>query len=862
MICRQQCWIVGHVTGPKDPIKGERRVPAKPKIVTQSALDQLPMAVLVVDEKGEIVSANPYLRDILRLPLSELLNRHVHDLVHADDHHLLASAAMSQASASAQTIRLHGADDTVSVVCTSSAVASNRLLLMLPVDHLIGEIAGLRNDETRWKYALDSALEGVWDHDFSTGNLFYSATWKRLRGMAEDAVVDGSLDMWIENVHPDDRAHVLASIERQDTGQVTYNTFQYRERHADGHWVWIESRGASVAYGPDGKPSRIIGTDTDITPRKEAEARLEEISRRLRLALDVSKIGVFDHNLETQETIWDERIMAIYGLNPDDGAPSGRSWEDMLHPDDREMAIARVNDGVAAGAPFTNAFRIILANGEIRHIRANTAFYVDRDGTRKLIGANWDVTEDIALQEELRKAKAATEARNRELEEARIRIEYNALHDYLTDLPNRRYLDQILADDPTLNAILHLDLDRFKQINDTLGHQAGDAMLTHAAAILRSHADQDDFIARIGGDEFVILCRRGRSLDELGDLAARIVHAFRRPIPYDGQLCRLGASIGIAWRGESDTDPKQLLMNADIALYRAKSLGRDRFEAFSEQIQNQILSAKRTGDDIRQAIEEGQFVPYYQPQFDARSLELTGVETLVRWDHPERGILAPIHFLKVAEEINALPAIDKNIVEMAYADFEAWRRAGLVVPKISVNVSSRRLRDQSLISDLRAMRIPPGVMSFELLESIFLDDLEDEIAETIAALNALGIEVEIDDFGTGHASIIGLLNLNPARLKIDRALVGPITEGAKQAKLVRAIIDIGHSLNIKVVAEGVETWDHAAILRDLGCDILQGYALAKPMSRQDFEDRLKSGWKPSPQGDATAQKRPRMRAAK
>ncbi|AHK44462.1 MULTISPECIES: EAL domain-containing protein [Ensifer] len=850
------------MTGPKDPIRSERRAPAKLNIVTQAALDQLPVAALVFNEQASIVSVNPYASELLRLPPAELLNRSLRDLVHPDDHHLLRPTGTVRSSASAQTIRLHGAADIVSVVCTSYAMADGRMLLMLPVDHLIAEIAGLRNDETRWKYALESALEGVWDHDFSTGNLFYSATWKRLRGLADDAEVDGALDRWIENVHPDDRAHVMASIGRQDSGEVTYNTFQYRERHADGHWVWIESRGASVAYGPDGKPTRIIGTDTDITPRKEAEARLEEISRRLRLALDVSKIGVFDHNLETQETLWDERILGIYGLDPKAGAPSGRSWEDMLHPDDREKAIARVNDGVAAGAPFTNAFRIVLANGEIRHIRANTAFYVDRDGTRKLIGANWDVTEDIALQEELRKAKAATEARNRELEEARIRIEYNALHDYLTDLPNRRYLDQILADDPTLNAILHLDLDRFKQINDTLGHQAGDAMLTHAAAILRSHADQDDFIARIGGDEFVILCRRGRGMDELGDLAARIVHAFRRPIPYDGQLCRLGASIGIAWRGEVETDPKQLLMNADIALYRAKSLGRDRFEVFSEQIQNQILSAKRTGDDIRQAIEEGQFVPYYQPQFDAHSLELTGVETLVRWDHPERGILPPSHFLKVAEEINALPAIDRNIVEMAYADFAAWGRAGLTVPKISVNVSSRRLRDPSLISDLRAMNIPPGVMSFELLESIFLDDLEDEIAATIAALNTLGIEIEIDDFGTGHASIIGLLNLNPARLKIDRALVGPINESAKQAKLVRAIIDIGHSLNIKVVAEGVETWEHAAILRELGCDILQGYALAKPMSRLDFEQRIKSGWKLSPNADAPPEKGRRYKAVK
>ncbi len=850
------------MTGPKDPIKGKRRASAPPQIWTDPGLDQLPAAAVVVDMQGVIVSANAFLCSLLQLSSSALVGRSFRDLVHADDHDLLTASGIPQTVASAQTLRLHGATATVAVVCTSRAETDPSLLLMLPIDHLISEIAGLRNDETRWKYALESALEGVWDHDFSTGDLFYSATWKRLRGLSEDAQVDGSLERWIENVHPDDRAHVIASIERQDSGAATYNTFQYRERHADGHWIWIESRGASVAYGPDGKPTRIIGTDSDISARKEAEAQLEEISRRLRLALDVSKIGVFDHNLETGETLWDERILGIYGLEPHAGAPSGRSWEDMLHPDDRQAAIARVNGGVAAGAPFTNAFRIVLADGETRHIRANTAFYVDRDGTRKLIGANWDVTEDIALQEELRKAKAATEARNLELEEARIRIEYNALHDYLTDLPNRRYLDQILADDPTLNAILHLDLDRFKQINDTLGHQAGDAMLTHAAAILRSHADEDDFIARIGGDEFVILCRRGRSLDQLEDLASRIVHAFRRPIPHDGQLCRLGASIGIAWRGESETDPKQLLMNADIALYRAKSLGRDRFEVFSEQIQNQILSAKRTGDDIRQALEEGQFVPYYQPQFDARSLELTGVETLVRWVHPERGVLAPFHFLKVAEEINVLSAIDRSIVEMAYADFEAWRRAGLMVPKISFNISSRRLRDPSLISDLRAMQIPSGVMSFELLESIFLDDLEDEIAETIVALNALGIDIEIDDFGTGHASIIGLLNLNPARLKIDRALVGPITESAKQAKLVRAIIDIGRSLNIKVVAEGVETWAHAGMLRDLGCDILQGYALARPMSRRELEVRLKSGWKPSPHPDETVQTQQNIRAAK
>ncbi|KSV65989.1 MULTISPECIES: EAL domain-containing protein [Sinorhizobium/Ensifer group] len=825
--------------------KGAQGAPAHPDALTQATLERLPAGAVVVDAHGRILAANVLAGEVFGRTLVQLRHAFLNDFVAEEDRSRVPPRATSTV---AETIHFLGPDRCVPMLVACSPVRfadeAASLLLMLPADDFVNEIAGLRNDETRWKYALDGALEGVWDHDFETGDLFYSATWRRLRGLSEDAQVDGTLENWIQNVHPDDHAHVRAAIERQDSGEAIFNTFEYRERHADGHWIWIESRGASVAYWPDGRPSRIIGTDTDITARKEAEARLEEVSRRLRLALGVSKIGVFDFNLDALRDDWDERMFEIYGLDPADGAPSSETWENSLHPDDRDAVVLRTNEGIASGKPYSNAFRIVRPDGSVRHIRSNAATYVDHLGTRKLIGANWDVTEDIALQEELRQAKASAEARNRELEQARIRIEYNALHDYLTDLPNRRYLDQMLTENVAVNAILHIDLDRFKQINDTLGHQAGDAMLTHAAAILRAHARHDDFIARIGGDEFVILCRRDRDLPQLTELAERIVHAFRRPIPYDGQLCRLGASIGIAFKGGEDIDAKQLLMNADIALYRAKSVGRDRVEVFSELIQTQILNAKRIGDDIRQAIEEGQFTVYYQPQFHARSLEISGVEALVRWNHPERGILTPFHFLKVAEEINVLPAIDRKVVELAYRDFQSWQKEGLGVPKISVNMSSPRLRDPGLIADLRDMRIPPGILSFELLESIFLDDPEDEIAGTISALGDLGIEIEIDDFGTGHASIIGLLNLNPARLKIDRALVGPMTEGAKQAKLVRAIVDIGHSLNIAVVGEGVETWEHAAMLRDLGCDVLQGYALARPMDRLELEQRLRRGWKP------------------
>ncbi|OBZ92469.1 diguanylate cyclase [Pararhizobium polonicum] len=712
------------------------------------------------------------------------------------------------------------------------------MLQIQSIDVLKQALAILQQNETRWKYALESAHQGVWDHDFRSNEMFYSSHWKTIRGMAADAAVDGALDLWIENVHPADREHVLESIRRQDEGEVAFNTFQYRERHTNGHWVWIESRGASIEWGPDGKPSRIIGTDTDITERKKAEAQLEEISRRLRLALDVSKVGVFEANLDTGAVVRDEQLLRIYGVDAATLAQPGAVLEERLHPQDRAGALSRIAAGVASAAPFTNAFRIVRPDGAIRHIRSSSATFVDAEGERKLIGANWDITEDVALRDELERARQLAEARNRELEAARTRIEYNALHDHLTGLPNRRFLDQRLDDwigeKVAYCAILHIDLDRFKQINDTLGHQAGDAMLVHTAQVLTSIIGENDFVARIGGDEFLVLCDAQHSQDAIVMLTDQIIDALRQPVPYGGHLCRFGASVGIAWTLDGTADAKQSLLNADIALYRAKGLGRNRYEFFTKQLQTQIHHAKHTADEIIKGLEDGAFVAFYQPQFDARTLDIAGVETLARWAHPKLGLLAPDYFLKIADDINALTAIDRSIAAQALRDFKDWETRGLSIPRISVNVSSPRLREPGLIESLKQIGIPRGRLSFELLESIFLDDLDENATQTLSDLKALGIDIEIDDFGTGHASIVGLMKLNPNRLKIDRALVGPISESAEQRKLVGSIIDIGHSLNIEVIAEGVETRQHADILRDLGCDILQGYAFARPMSSTDL----------------------------
>lgn len=696
--------------------------------------------------------------------------------------------------------------------------------------------AELSERESRWNYALVGSGLGVWDHDLRLGKRYYSDTWKTIRGMAPDEDADGDYDTWIELIHPDDREFVVRAIDRQNAGDPDYQIFVYRERHRDGHWIWIECRGACVEWDENGAPARLVGTDTDITERKEAEERLAHVSRRLDLALDISNIGVFEADIENGTVDWDDRLLAIYGITGTSPATTGDAWEASLHPNDRERVLATINESIADNTDFEHEFRIIRQDGIERVIRAKAAFFLDSDGRRKLIGANWDVTAEVRLNNELQRAKDLAEARNRELESAKENIEHLALHDYLTNLPNRRYLDRMLDERSaecrrtglTL-AILHIDLDRFKQINDTLGHRAGDAMLKHVAQVLKRNVRSTDFVARIGGDEFVVLCTLDVTPRKISNLAERIIRELCKPIRYEGHDCRFGASIGIATGDGPALDAKQLLLNADIALYRAKSGGRNRHEFFSTDERRRIIASKRLADEILLGLERGEFIPFYQLQFQARTLEVAGVETLARWQHREHGLLAPDRFLAIAEDLDVVSTIDGLILEQALADRQRWEDEGLRIPKIAVNVSSRRLADPNLAKKLRGLKIEPRTISFELLESISLDDCDDAVTANLRQLRRLGIDIEIDDFGTGHASIVSLLKLSPKTLKIDRELIRMLPHSAEQRKLVRSIIDIGRSLNILVTAEGVETMDHVRILCDLGCDMLQGYALARPM---------------------------------
>jgi len=576
---------------------------------------------------------------------------------------------------------------------------------------------------------------------------------------------------------------------------------------------------------------------THVQELNRRQRQLQRLSERHQLALDTSKIGVWEFNMDTSETTWDNRMRELYGASG--GEPiTFETWYMAVHPEDRLQAERDFRATVSTGRIYSSDFRIRMGGGTIRWIRAIGTVHNDLDGHRYIVGVNWDVSEDVELNARLRAAKQNAELRNGELEEARAQMERNSLHDSLTGLPNRRFLDEKLLDGTaghTITALLHIDLDRFKQINDTLGHAAGDAMLTHAASVLSASTRAGDYVARIGGDEFIIATTSEAGEAQLVSLASRIVSKMREPVPYEGHECRIGVSIGIAMAEPDKTFcGKRLLIDADIALYRAKSNGRNRYEFFNASLKAEIIRNKRVADDILNGLDRTEFIPYFQPQFDAKTLDIVGVEALARWIHPSEGVLAPDAFLKTAGELNVVPLIDRAILEQTLWQSTRWKAAGISIPKMSVNVSAGRLYDRDLIESLNGLTFDRGTLSFELLESIFLDDKNETIVANITHLKELGIDIEIDDFGTGYASIISLVQVKPTRLKIDRQLITPLVKSHSQRNLVASIIDIGQSLGIKVVAEGVETMEHASILRDIGCDTLQGYALARPMPSEEL----------------------------
>lgn len=461
----------------------------------------------------------------------------------------------------------------------------------------------------------------------------------------------------------------------------------------------------------------------------------------------------------------------------------------------------------------------------------------------------WSFNQIERQKERMRATASKLLKKNTDLKAARHQSQYNAEHDLLTGLPNRRRLEIELhkrlanAEDDDGLAIMHIDLDRFKQINDSLGHAAGDYILRYVADVLRALARPTDLVARMGGDEFIILASKDTSREALSTLCERMIATLREPVPYADNICRFGASIGIdvgiAREIKNQTDAERLLTNADIALYRSKETGRGRFTFFSPRLGQKFDRVRQLSNHIIEGVENAEFVPYYQLQYDAKTHAIVGAEALVRWHHPDDGVLFPGDFLDIAESMNVMAKIDEHILERVLVDMARWRADGHVLEKASVNLGSNRLLDANLVSKFAELSIPNGTISCEIVETVNMQEDSEIVLKNIAGLKKLGFSIEIDDFGTGNASITSMQTVRPNCVKIAKELIMPLATDPRQRAVIEATIALARSFDCRVIAEGVETLEIANILTDLGCDVLQGYLFGRAVPASEISKILR-----------------------
>lgn len=436
-----------------------------------------------------------------------------------------------------------------------------------------------------------------------------------------------------------------------------------------------------------------------------------------------------------------------------------------------------------------------------------------------------------------------------ELIDARNSMAFIAVHDGLTGLHNRTFLtdhfDTLIKGAQRRRerlAAVHLDLDRFKQINDTLGHAAGDYVLVVTAQRMRDSCRASDLCVRLGSDEFVMILNGAGGTEDINMVARRVLTQINEPIVFQRTTILPGASAGVAVYPIDADNAQDLLVHADLALHAAKKQSGGSISFFSEELRHELDYRKHLEHDIRIAIAEKAFQVYFQPQVSLSNGTIGGIEALVRWEHAERGMIAPGEFIPVAEKCGLMPAIGRIVIAKAIGEVAAWNRAGVAFGRLAVNVSGSELRepdfDAFLFGVLEKTGLPPQKLSLEIVESVILDDEKTGIAAKLRHIRAAGVHLELDDFGTGYAS---LSHVNPNeidRLKIDRRFVQNINENGDNTKIVRAITELARGLGISIVAEGAETEAELDSLMAIGCDQVQGYSIAFPMPQDEAREWL------------------------
>jgi len=702
----------------------------------------------------------------------------------------------------------------------------------------------LRTQNLQLDAALNNMLQGLAMFDAEHRLIVSNRRYSEMYGLTREQVKPGTLDRDIFQARLDNGQYAVADADSFVTGWVS-NTGDIASRTQ----VLADGRVISVARQMMADGGLVV-THDDVTERERLNARLEEQHEllkaqeerlrtqnlRLDTALNNMVQGLIMYDAEQRVLIYNSRYVELYGLRPDQVRPGKLLSEVVLHHVENGKITRETAEAILSAISRTGA-----AEGPVRYINnlndgrriAVAAQPMPGGGT---VATHQDITEQLRSE---------------------AQIVHMAKHDTLTGLPNRALLNERLeqalglAARGDLIACHLLDLDYFKTVNDTLGHPVGDKLLCQVADRLRALVRDTDTIARMGGDEFAILQTTLGRPEDATHLARRTIDALSRPYDIDGQQVVIGTSIGIAIGPDNGLDSAELMRNADLALYRAKAEGRSTYAFFESEMDEQMQARRILETDLRKALVAGEFELYYQPIVNLRSNEITGLEALVRWRHPDRGMVLPAMFIPLAEEIGFIVPLGEWVLREACATAAKWAEPLTV----AVNLSPAQFRKANLIDTvadaIAAAGLPPERLELEITEAVLMGDSEATLT-TLFQLRDLGVRIAMDDFGTGYSSLNYLQCFPFDKIKIDRSFVKDITDGVGSLNIVRAVTAMAQGLGMVTTAEGVETDEQLEIVKAEGCTEMQGFLFSRPVPADQVEALLAGSTKARNTSDQTA----------
>jgi diguanylate cyclase (GGDEF)-like protein/PAS domain S-box-containing protein len=690
----------------------------------------------------------------------------------------------------------------------------------------------LRDSEQRYRMLAESISDVIFSTDSRMALNYVSPSVQAVLGYEVEWIFQNGWHSTIANpqqlsgiYHLMDR--VSKALDKPEQlallrSQVQTQLFLFDCLRADGRKIPIELR-LVLVWDEHGAFEGVLGVGRDISQQRRAE-------KDLRMAATV-----FEHS--TSAILITDPAGYIVQANEAFSRVSGYAVEQVL---DQLPNMLTVDEQQEAHLRYVlkQLNQHSTWEGEVWLRRRNGEHYPAWVGITAVLDDEGDLASYVCFFSDISERKASEQ-----------RIHRLAYYDALTHLPNRTLFQdrlhtalQAAERQKSWVVLMFLDLDRFKPINDSLGHAAGDRMLKEMATRLLGCVDDDDTVARMGGDEFTLLLQpranREIALNRAIHVAEQILASLVKPFVLEGREFFVTASIGIALSPQDGNELSQLMKNADTAMYHAKERGKNNFQFYQADMNASALERLELESDLRHALEQNEFVLYYQPQFSGDGKRLTGTEALLRWRHPRRGLVPPGDFIPVLEELGLVVDVGDWVISEACRQLKTWHQAKVRVPKVSVNISARQFSDGQLgtriANTLKETGLPPACLELELTESILMREVS-EAMQILAGLKNLGLSIAVDDFGTGYSSLNYLKQFPIDVLKIDRTFVDGLPSGEQDAQIARAIIAMAHSLNLAVIAEGVETQEQLDFLREHGCDEVQGYLFGRPMPANTFE---------------------------